>query len=74
MTGCYHLYLLLFSVVAFSVLLLLRLLQSILRSRGALLEGQFRWSYILAAVLFVLYIVVVVSSAIKVMGNIELVC
>ena len=74
MFGCFFLYLLLLSVAVFSLLLLLLLLQSLLRSRGALMEGRFRWNHVLAAILLVLYIVVVVSSGIHVMGHIEMVC
>ena len=74
MSNCVYLYLLLLFVAVFSLLLLLLLLQSLLRSRGALMEGRFRWNHVLAAILLVLYIVVVVSSGIHVMGHIEMVC
>ena len=74
MTGCYHLYLLLLTVAVFSLLLLLLLLQSLLHSRGALLEGRFRWHDVIAAVMLVTFVVVLVSSVIHVMGQIEMVC
>ena len=74
MFGCFLLYLLLLSTAVFSLLLLLLLLQSLLRSRGALMEGRFRWNHMIAAVVLVVYVVVVIVSGISVLGHIEMAC
>jgi len=74
MFGCFLLYLLLLSIATFSLLLLRLLLQSLLRSRGALMEGRFRWNHVIAAVVVVVYVVVVIVSGISVLGHIEMVC
>ena len=48
------------SMVVLLTLPPLQALQSLLRSRGALMEGRFRWNHVIAAVVLVVYVVFLV--------------